>query len=269
MRREPVRPEDISSLIAFWDFQGEGSLHAARGHSALLLREMRGPIRRAPEGIFGPSSLRIEWGQWLRIPRKDIGPLDLHGRSPLSMVAWIRPDSDRPWQFIAGVWNEHDHLRQYALFYNGTRQSHSPSMNRTECRLRVHGYLSQSGGHTPGHPACYSYATGRTECYPEHWHCIAFTWDLRHIRVYVNGQLDTNGDANPFLFDDSIFDGGSGGADFTVAQRAMALWHGYPDERMPACEGFSGLLGGLAVYGRALDEAELRVLALCGRMEGV
>lgn len=256
-----AHPADLKGLIAFWDFHGDGPFHVARGDPGLILREMRGPIAKVPGGWFGPRALRIRWGQWLRIPRAEIGRLDLHGKSQLTVIAWIRPDSERPWQFLAGVWNEHDHQRQYALFYNGTRQSHAPAMDRTECRLRIHGYLSQSGGHTPGHPACFSYATGRTECDREHWHAVAFTWDTRQICVYVNGLLDANGNANPFPFDAPIFDGGDTGADFTVAQRAMAVWHDYPDGLMPADEGFSGLFGGLAVYDRALTEAEVAALS--------
>lgn len=259
-----VRPDplSISGLIAFWDFQTEaGDRHAALGSFPAVLREMRGPIARADEGIFGPRSLSIAWGQWLRISRADVGPLNLTGFQPLTMAAWIKPDSERLWQFIAGVWNEHDHLRQYALFYNGARQAHAPAMTRTECRRRVHGYLSREGGHTPGHPACFSYATGATECAPGRWHFVAYTWDLRHIRVFVDGRLDENADANPFPFEGPIFDGGSRGADFTVAQRAMAAWHDYPDGPMPVDEGFSGLLAGLAVWGRALAPEELAALA--------
>ena len=88
---------------------------------------------------------------------------------------------------------------------------------------------------------------------------IAFTYDQKEIRVYFNGELDANEGCNPFPWDKPILDPGEKGADFTVAQRALPAWPGYPDAEAPTHkEGFGGLLGGLAVYKRALKAEELR-----------
>lgn len=83
---------------------------------------------------------------------------------------------------------------------------------------------------------------------------LAFTYDHSVIKVYFNGEPDENGYYNPFYWDKPIFDGGKNGADFTIVQRAL-----------PSClpthgEGFSGFLGGLAVYDRALRETEIAQL---------
>lgn len=257
----PGQPATMPGLIAFWDFQGDGPRHVARGVAPFVLVEQRGPIARATEGIFGQKSLRIAFGQWLRLPRSELGALDVHGHRPLSLVAWVKPDSDRLWQFIAGVWNERDHRRQYALFFNGAWQYDHVSGTRTPCARRAHAYLSREGGHTPGHPACFSYATGATELPVNHWVCLALTYDGAQLAVHVNGRLDEHPRHNPLPFAGPIFDGGAAGADFTVAQRAMAAWQDYPDGIMPVEEGFSGLLGGVAVYDRALEPDELMALA--------
>ncbi|MCS7048815.1 MAG: LamG domain-containing protein [Verrucomicrobiae bacterium] len=251
------RPATIPGLIAFWDFQGFGTQHEARGVCPFTLVEQRGPIARASEGVFGPQSLRIAHGQWLRLPRAELGALNIHGHRPLSLIAWVKPDSDRLWQFVAGVWNERDHQRQYALFFNGAWQYDHVAGMRTPCTRRAHAYLSREGGHTPGHPACFSYATGQTELRPGAWYCLALTYDGEQLAVHVNGRLDANPRHNPLPFPGPIFDGGATGADFTVAQRAMAMWREYPHGVIPVAEGFSGLLGGLAVYDRALSEEEL------------
>ncbi|MCX8090190.1 MAG: LamG domain-containing protein [Verrucomicrobiae bacterium] len=254
-------PTALSGLLAFWDFQSDGGRHVAVGVAPFELFEQRGPIARAHEGVFGPRALNIAHGQWLRLPRAGLGALNFHGHRPLTLVVWIKRDSPRPWQFLAGVWNERDHRRQYALFVNGTWQFNHVKNTRTPCADRAHAYLSREGGHTPGDPACFSYATGATPVLPGRWHCIAMTYDGTALAVHLDGRLDAHPQHNPLPFAGPIFDGGPTGADFTVAQRAMALWHDYPHGPMPADEGFSGLLGGLAVYGRALSPHELRALA--------
>lgn len=255
-----LTPED-RDLLAFWDFQGEGARHVAVGAAASALVEQRGPITRADGGIFGPRALRIAFGQWLRLPRAELGPLDIHGRQPFTMAAWVQRDSSRPWQFVAGVWNEHDHRRQYALFLNATKMYDHVADTRSPCADRAHAYLSATGGHTPGHPACFSYATGASVVPMGRWACVAMTYDGAELALWVNGRLDALPRHNPMPFRDGIFAGGADGADFTVAQRAMALWHDYPEGPMPADEGFTGLLGGLALWRRALNAAEHEALA--------
>jgi hypothetical protein len=248
-------------LVCFWDFQEGPARLTSKGPSAYTLEERNGKIASANEGVFGASALKIERGQWLRIKRADCPALLFRGRDEVTVIAWVKRGCDAPWQYIAGVWNERDSLRQYALFTCGHRQTHGKTMERTPAEHQVHGYVSDVGGATPGKPFCYSYATGKQKLEQGTWTMIAFTYDQKEIRVYFNGELDANEGCNPFPWDKPLLDPGEKGADFTVAQRALPAWPGYPDVEAPTHkEGFGGLLGGLAVFHRALAADELRAI---------
>lgn len=263
-KTKKLPPEKIPNLVTFWDFQkqenGTISLQS-RGASNYLLKEMNGKIDGATEGIFGPSSLRILRGQWLMIPRKECPELDIHGKEEISMVAWIKRIGDNNWQYIAGMWNERDAQRQYGLFTCAHKQTDQRTLERTNARNQTHGYVSDVGGATTDRPYCYSYASGLQKIEKEQWYMLAFTYDHQQLRVYVNGVLDYQENYNPFNWDKPIFSGGNDGSDFTVAQRALPQWPGYPQSpEPPQHEGFDGLLGGLAVYKRALTAAEINKL---------
>ena len=261
--QQKITPDSLPNILCFWDFQkkpdGRVDL-TSKGAYSYTLKEMNGPIALADEGVFGPSSLEIRRGQWLRIKREDCPGLDVHGEQEVSIVAWVKRKTDNRWQYIAGMWNERDAKRQYALFFNGHRQTEYTTLERTEADNQPHGYVSDVGGATPNRPFCFSYATGKHRIEADDtWYMLAFTYNHREIRVYLNGQLDTNGNYNPFLWDKPIFDGGEKGSDFTVAQRALPKWPGYPEVEEPTHhEGFGGTLGGLAVYGRALKAEEIQ-----------
>lgn len=266
-------PEALPGLLAFWNFQeSTGTDPVSTGEYRYTLKEMNGPIQRAEDGIFGPRSLDLEWGQWLRVERKDAPGLDLHGDDQtLTMVAWVQRQSDRAWQYIAGVWNEGDEkymgqpratgpgapARQYALFMSGLWQSDYTTYERTPAEHQAMGYLSPFGGATPEHPFAFDYATGATRIEKDRWYMLAYTFDGEAIRVYVDGRLDANGNYNPFLYDGTIHDGGPDGADFTVAHRDHPRWPTYPEGMPEYKEGFDGKLGGLAVYDRALTPEEI------------
>lgn len=254
---------DIADVCACWDFQQHDGGAWPDAVAGYVLHSMHGVVERvAMDGPcwFGPWCARIAYGQWLRLPRAGLGLLDIHGAQRWTMVAWVKHDSDRLWQFICGVWNE-KMKRQYALFTHGAWQTDARTWQRQPVWARAMGYVSHSGHHTPGHPACFSYATGRTELRTGDWYCLACSYDLRALRVYVNGVLDENNGCNPFPYSEPIFDGGQDGADFTVAQRCYRAWDEYPDAPPPAGEGFSGWIAGLAVFRRALAAEELQALA--------
>ncbi len=177
------------------------------------------------------------------------------------MVAWIKREADNPWQYIAGMWNERDAKRQYALFTCGHKMTNYRTMERVPAHNQVQGYVSNVGGATPGKSYCFSYATGKTKVERGSWMMIAYTYDHEMIKVYVNGELDVNGDYNPFVWNEPIYDGGKEGADFTVAQQALPKWPGYPEVEEPTHgNGFGGTLGGLAIYRKALSEEDIQRL---------
>jgi hypothetical protein len=242
---EPARPVptslDLSDLICFWDFQEQaGRQRCSRGPHAYRLEERNGPIVRAKDGVWGPYSAHIAGGQWLRIKREDCPALNIHGPdAQFTILAWIKRTSDRQWQYIAGMWNETDSERQYAMFVNGHRKTDYRTFTRTPADCQPHAYMSSEGGATPGNPFCFSYATGATRIQKGRWYFLAATYDQQALRVYVNGKLDSLEHYNPFVYPNKpIFDGGPNGADFTVAQRAVPHWEGYPDEPIERHVGF-------------------------------
>jgi hypothetical protein len=259
---DKATPTDLPNLLCFWDFQDGPDRFTAQGKHTYELTARNGPIAAVPGGIFAEKAIRIERGQWLCVAGKEAPGLNLHGQAHVTIVAWIQRECDAPWQYIAGVWNERDARRQYALFTCGLKQTNHRTMDRIDARHQTHGYVSDVGGATPGKAYCFSYATGGSKIEAGKWHMIGFTYDHESLLVYVDGELDVNGDCNPFPWNKPIFSAPlDEPADFTVAQRALPRWPGYPEVEKPTHEeGFCGLLGGLAVYDRALSGDEIRSL---------
>lgn len=246
----------MKELIAFWDFQDQaGRPRVAGPGGAPSLRESSegGEIARVEGGVFGPWCARIRRGQWFIVPRAEIAALDVRGPcAQVSVVAWVRRSVPELWQAIAGVWDETRSKRQYALFLNAHSGTYARDGLRYPMSDRVHGHVSGTGGPTPGHPFCNSYASGGTAVPMREWVCIAMTYDGACSRVYVDGRLDVLTDFNPFPYGEGLFDGGADGADFTVgAVHRGGEWGNF----------FGGDIGGLAVFGRALGDAELLTLA--------
>ncbi len=256
---------DVPGLVCFWDFQEEaGQPRRSRGPHAYALEERLGPIRRVAGGIWGPYSAHIDGGQWFCCPREACPALNIHGPdAQFTILAWIQRTTDRRWQYIAGMWNETEAERQYALFVNGHRKTDWRTFTRTPADCQPHAYMSAGGGATPGNPFCFSYATGATRLEKNRWYFLAATYDQRELRVYVDGRLDALQHYNPFRYPGKpIFDGGRDGADFTVAQRAVPSWPDYPKGKHDRPVGFAGRLGGLAVYRRALGAKEIQKIHL-------
>lgn len=243
----------IDGLVAFWDFQEPaGQPRISRGSQTLALQERKGPIERGEGGVFGPHTARIKRGQWFLIERKDIGLLDRHGKDgQVSVVVWVRREDKASWQAIAGVWDETRKKRQYCLFLNAPRGTRADEMKRYPLANRIHGHVSAIGGPTPGDEFCITYSSGATEIPMNAWQCLAMTYDGKESRVYVDGKLDALEHYNPFPYPDGLFDGGADGADFTVgAVHRGGTWGNF----------FGGQIGGLAIFKRALSEAEMQSL---------
>lgn len=248
-------------LVAFWDFQEDaGSDRVSKGGQAVLsLSEMKGPIVRADEGVFGKHSARVKRGQWFRIGRKDIGGLNIHGKdASVSVVAWVRRKDRDVWQAVAGVWDETRKKRQYCLFLNAGTATRADEMKRYPVKDRAHGHVSAIGGPTPGNEFCITYSSGGNPVPYDEWVCVAMTYDGKFSKVYVNGKLDAWEHRNPFPYEDGLFDGGEEGADFTVgAVHRGGSWGNF----------FGGLIGGVAVFERALGEEELLALTKAAGIE--
>lgn len=257
---KPVDPRQLSGLITFWNFQEqEGNPRRSIGPYAYELEERNGPIPRLNAGVWGPYSTRLKPGQWFRIERKDCPALNLRGpNAQYTILAWIQRLSDGPWQYIAGVWDETRGMRQYSMFTSGVLKTNARTMERTPVGHRAHAYISSEGGGTLPYLICMTYATGATELEKGRWYFLAATYDQKDLRMYVDGKLDSLEDHNPYPYNNKpIFDGGTNGADFTVGQRSIASWKNYPNGAQPKTVSFDGVLGGLAVYDRALTAQEI------------
>jgi hypothetical protein len=245
----------IPELVSFWDFQEPtGSPRTARGLHPAALVDGATPVAQSDDGLFGPHSAHFKPGQWLRLPRKDLGPLDIHGKdAQVTLIAWVKREAKTFWQSIAGVWDETHKKRQYMLFLNARARTDFTTLTRVPCQDLIHGHISSVGGPTPGHQVCVSYASSHTPVSFDRWHMLAISYDGHHIRAYLDGKLDPSENANPFPYDEGIYDGGPAGAEFTVGANHVA---GIENNNR-----FGGKIAGLAVFNRKLTDQELADLA--------
>lgn len=251
--------ENLPGLITYWDFAPGDSALTSRGNGSwtLLCADDRQPVT-VSEGPLSGHSILFDGTNYLYIPYEKTGRLNVKTNA-VTVVAWIKWSGEQT-GFLGGMWNEHQAggMRQYGLFvslphYNGANQ--------------VCGHISQTGKPTPPFPFSIDYSASKQEVPPGQWCCAAFTYDGTYIRSYLNGRFEerevelinhTQGfegypdglrqSKNPYYFPDGIGDNGS---DFTVG--AVLLKGGMGNF-------YKGLLGGLAVFDRALTEEELQLL---------
>lgn len=276
----------IPGLVAFWTFgeepgQSRLSIGTKESHP---LQEVSGPIARSAGGPFSGYAADLNGKQYFKIPYAETGDLNISGaKAQVSMFAVVRIVNLQQSRTIAGMWsegkgaNDDTGTRQYALLmnmptYGGPRQ------------LTPH--ISSEGGVTrredgSAFPWCADYAASRSTVPEEQWCTLAFTYDSRFIRAYVNGvceprALDAVKDKrtdryftvegpegrdrgmNPYYHGRGIFTYDpvkhaqakpGGGADFTVGARyAVGSF---------LRESTIGRFGGLAVFNRAVTDEEL------------
>jgi hypothetical protein len=281
--------EQMPGLVAFWSFGEEaGALRASRGaKQAHLLKEVGGPIPRVEGGPFSGYAADLEGKHYFSIPYAETGDLNISGRTAqVSMFAVVRIVNLKQSRTIAGMWsegkgaNDDTGTRQYALLMN------MPTYGGPN-KLVPH--ISAEGGVTrradgSAFPWCADYAVTGHEVPTEAWCTLAFTYDGKYIRAYINGALDemkldpvphkrndryftkegpggADRGMNPYYHGRGIFAYDSakhastkpgGGSDFTVGAR-------YAVGKMLG-EATIGRFGGLAVFHRALTDAEMKQL---------
>lgn len=250
--------ESLAGLIAFWDFQeAPGEARIAAGPQRSVLQEAGGAVPVVDEGVFGPRSALFGGGQYLLVPRRELGRLNIHGpRAEVSVVAWLKRHANPAGggcEAVAGVWNEHG-KRQYCLFLN---------LGIWNSRQQVGAHISGIGTATPGYKYCMDAAIGATPVSLDQWHCCAITYDGQYARAYLDGRLDARDGRNPYAYDLGIFDGGDDGGDFTVGAvpRPERVTEDFRPVGHVVANRFHGLLGGLAVFDRALTGDEVQALA--------
>lgn len=244
-------------LIALWDFsEAAGSPRISQGVAPFSLEEQGRPIERVQEGPISGYSAYLQDSAFFSIPHAKTGRLNLHGTGQgVTVMAWVNWEGNTG--FVGGMWNEYTDggRRQYGLFV------HLPHYNGAE---QVCGHISHTGKPTPPFPYSSDYSASKQTLEKGAWHFIAFTYDGTYIRSYVDGVFEarepelirnTSGfdglpeglvhSKNPYHFPDGMGDNGS---DFTVG--AVVLSRGMGNF-------FKGMIGGLAVFDRALEDDEI------------
>jgi len=254
MRSDLPYPLDYSGLAAFWPLDEPAGHHRYPRGGGPALTEGAGPIATRPGGVFGERIMAVDHGRWLEAPRESLGALDIHGpEAEFTLVAWFRRDHPERWQAIAGVWDESRDKRQYCLFAHARLRPVGPTLERVPTEDRIHGHVSNVGGPTPGRDFCHTYATNGTPIPVGEWVCATVTYTGGTVTLYRDGVLDAEPGSNPLPAPGGIFDGGRDGASFSVGANSV---------RGAMGNFFGGLIGGLAVYRRALTATEIRELAL-------
>ena len=251
--------DNIEGLVALWDFKEEsGQTRLANGKQEYPLVDMSGTVERVNEGPLSGYSAKFDGKSYLFLDNKDSGGLNIVS-SGVTVVAWVKWTGEQT-GFVAGAWNEYEDggKRQYGLFvslpyYNGQDQ--------------VCGHISKTGKPTPPFPYSIDYSASKQFVPTDEWCCIGFTYDGEYIKSYFNGVFEprepelinhTEGfegypdgltqSKNPYYFPDGIGDNGS---DFTVGS---VFVHGQMGNF------YKGLIGGVAVFSRALSEKEMKEL---------
>jgi hypothetical protein len=241
-------------LVAFWDFaEGAPPFATRRGCEPFPLRNGAGAdVSVIADGPFGQAATFDGTSDYLVVPAADVGALNLsrHGNE-CSVLAWVKR-ANASIHFIAGMWQEDDNdpRRQYGLFvslpmYGGEDQ--------------VCGHVSFSGGPTPGYPFSRDYSASLHTVDVNEWRFVGFTYDGAQIISYLDGAADSRpaytdiqGEMypkNPYPYPLGL--NTSTVSDFTVG--AVKLTAGYANF-------FSGRLGGLAVFSRALSPLEMETI---------
>ena len=248
-------------LVALWDFkEKEGHARKAYGVGKFPLKEANGPIPRIEEGILSGYSAQFSGKAFLMLPHSKTGELNIYGPGQgVTVIAWVKWSGEQT-GFVGGMWNEYQDggKRQYGLFvslpyYNGAHQ--------------VCGHISFSGKPTPPFPYSIDYSASKQTVEKQQWQCVAFSYDGKQIKSYLNGKFETREpelinhtkgfegypdglfqSKNPYDFPAGM---GNNGSDFTVG--AVLLKAGMGNY-------FKGQIGGLAVFNRALTEKEINSL---------
>ncbi|MCF3648422.1 hypothetical protein [Synoicihabitans lomoniglobus] len=287
---------NLPGLVAWWDFSEPAGTprRAIAGRGTFPLQEVGGTIPRTNAGPFGGYAAVLDGAHYFRIPYAETGPLNISGpNAQVTMFAAVKVSNLHQSRTIAGMWSEGQGAgddtgtRQYALLMN---------MPTYGGRNQLTPHVSNEGGVTrradgSAFPWCADYAATREEVPTDEWCTLAFTYDGRFLRAYINGRFEERplqpeadrradryftqegpdgGDRgmNPYYHGRGIFaydpaqhatTKPGGGADFTVGSR-------YAVGSMLR-EATIGEFGALAVFDRALSSAEIARLHAASGVE--
>lgn len=276
-------------LVAFWTFgEKEGETRKSTGTSnEHPLAVVGDAIVRADEGPYSGHSAKLTGHNYFRIPYAETKDLNISGAdAKVSMFAVVKVHDLDKSRTIAGMWSEglgkgdDSGIRQYSMLMN------MPTYGGPN-KLVPH--ISSEGGVTyradgSKFPWCADYAATAAQVPTDKWCTLAFTYDSRYIRAYINGELSAqeldpvkhkrddpyftkqgpdgkDRGMNPYYHGRGIFTYDPekhaeskpiGGSDFTIGSRMV--------KGGKLAEATIGLFGGLAVFNRALSDEEILAL---------
>lgn len=277
--------EQTPNLVAFWTFGEEaGQKRVSQGtKESHPLSEVNGPVVRSTGGPFSGYAAELNGRQYFEIKHVETGDLNIAGKdAQVSMFAVVRIANLKQSRTIAGMWsegkgaNDDTGTRQYCLLMNMPTYG---GPNKLVPHISAEGGVTMRADGTK-FPWCADYAATEHEVPQEKWCTLAFTYDSKYIRAYINGVLDAmtfdpvkhkrndpyftkegpggrDRGMNPYFHGRGIFqyDPAKHGttkiqpSDFTVGSRmAVGSMTG---------EATIGRFGGLAVFNRALTDAEM------------
>lgn len=162
-------------LVSFWDFRDSSGFPAAGTANKLRLKPAFANRYLATGPLSGHSISFDGVKDYWSISSDSSTELNLKN---VTIIAWVRWSGGTG--FVAGKWNESADggKRQYGLFvslpyYNGANQ--------------VCGHISRNGGATKPFPYSIDYSASPQTVVKDEWTCVAFTYDGKYIRSYVNG----------------------------------------------------------------------------------
>lgn len=66
-----------------------------KGLHAAALVDGGTPVQQADVGLLGRYCAQFKPGQWLRLPRRELGPLYIHGKDArVILIAWVHREAN-------------------------------------------------------------------------------------------------------------------------------------------------------------------------------
>lgn len=223
-----------------------------------------GGVKISEGGPVSGRCAEFDGKNYLTLPYADTGALNVKTNA-VTVVAWVKWSGEGI-GFVGGMWNEHSDggKRQYGLFvslpyYNGGDQ--------------VCGHISRTGKPTPPFPFSIDYSASAQKVPHGKWACVAFTYDGKYIRSYLDGKF---AERPRELIDHTK--GFPGYPDGLVQSKIRTFPRRHRRQRLGLYDGrrafeeghgqfFKGRIGAIAVYDRALSGAELSELAAAYPLE--
>lgn len=265
-------PED--ALVAFWDFSEDAApFRSKRGFGGDLPLESVGgsPVVSAPGGPFGRAAQFNGTDTLLMLAAANVGRLNVAAYSDqVTIIAWVKTTNSSQAQ-IAGMWDEGNERRQYALFRGSS--VFVPISHVSSVRAQV----SALGGPDPGYTFNHHTSLTARVYSNDKYRMIAATYDGEYLRTYLDGLTDsfpsytepeppTGTGAtyakNPYHFTEGLYRGRIATDDMTPSDFTV----GGVNITSGISNRFTGQIGGVAVLSRALSADEMMRIQLATSM---